>query len=506
MILKAIKNKDVSSILSAIEAGEDVNEKTKRNGHTPLTLACEIGHLEIVKLMLHAGADPNLPGELGYSPLMCAACSFKTSSEALEVCKELVAKGAVIDALNDDGENVMEVLLFAPGKKGNGLIAEFLITEMIKRDNTMDLAKLSHLVVDFGHLSTLKFLFHNGLDVETEDRFGYTLLHAATRKRAVKKVDFLLKAGANFNYKPKLGWENHPFELACRLGRIDWLEFLKKHGFKLESNPDLLQAGINSAVECGNWKALNFLELEGIDLCKKRGNSKSALSTAIQFDQGETFSRLLERNPNLNEVDEDGNSLLLHAAYFGRFEILKRLLDTGANINAVNALSWNALMQACAEGNFAIAQFLISFQIELEQRCSETGATPLIIAATEGHDNIVEALLIAGANPHVHAHDGKTAATAAMANQRSSVFKLFGVIKPHFIAYHNTDDTIVCAYCSQILSETMANDTYCKGCNAHYCNSHFPWSSWKLMSQTSVYPERMATCPNGHSTWQQWPE
>ena len=48
------------------------NPKTYAQTHTPLALACKFGHLDIVKLLLERGANPEFVDEDGESPLHLA--------------------------------------------------------------------------------------------------------------------------------------------------------------------------------------------------------------------------------------------------------------------------------------------------------------------------------------------------------------------------------------------------------------------------------------------------
>lgn len=498
MILKAVKSKDPKEVLKAIADGADVNEKFTINGQTALSFACDIGHLEIVTLLLDAGADPNLLGEFGYSPLMCAAASFNTASHAFEICNLLLAQGADIEALNDDGESAIEVLLLAPGDTSNPAIAERLVLEMLKAAPHRDLSKLAFLVLEHGHVSTLELLLRNGLDIEVKDRFGYSLLHSACRSHSIPKVDFLLKAGAGYNFQPKMGWGDHPFELACRFNRIDWLEFLKKSGFQYEENQDLLQTAINSAVEEGNWDVLTSLELEGIQLAAKRGNQQPALFTAIEFNHADAVALLLERGADVGERDAQGSTPLHHAAYYGNLEILKALHVAGAEVNALNDLGWSALMQASVGGHTKIATYLIVRGAKPDQRCTATGATALFIAATEGHQELVAQLLSAGADRSLHAIDGKTAATSAFSMGYDSIVALLGGTQPHFTPHVSKGSEPICAYCAMVLPEEDIEHNDCPECDAYYCGRHYPWSDWKRPDPTSVYPQRHASCPNGH--------
>ena len=76
-----------------MEAGADVN-KTKNDGASPLFIASQEGHLEIVKALIAAGADINKK-TYEYSPLYMAAVT-----ESLEIVEALLAAGADVNIYN----------------------------------------------------------------------------------------------------------------------------------------------------------------------------------------------------------------------------------------------------------------------------------------------------------------------------------------------------------------------------------------------------------------------
>jgi hypothetical protein len=65
------------------------------NPYTPLTRAADLGHLEAVRLLLDAGADPGRADGDGATPLMLAALNGQ-----LEVLRLLLARGAAVDTVD----------------------------------------------------------------------------------------------------------------------------------------------------------------------------------------------------------------------------------------------------------------------------------------------------------------------------------------------------------------------------------------------------------------------
>ncbi len=82
-----------------IQDPESINDYSA-DGYTPLGLAAYFGHLEMVKQLLKAGANPNLPSKnaLGVIPLHSAL-----SNGAKEIARALVEAGSDVNFPNKEG-------------------------------------------------------------------------------------------------------------------------------------------------------------------------------------------------------------------------------------------------------------------------------------------------------------------------------------------------------------------------------------------------------------------
>jgi uncharacterized protein len=90
--------------------------------------------------------------------------------------------------------------------------------------------------------------------------------------------------------------------------------------------------------------------------------------------------------------------------------IIFLLLATSAcNTGKVHNPNNDALLRAAAAGNGdTVKSLLTATDIDVNVR-DETGATPLILAARNGHDGVVKTLLIARADINAKDNQGKTA-------------------------------------------------------------------------------------------------
>ncbi|MGH9741208.1 MAG: ankyrin repeat domain-containing protein [Candidatus Acidiferrum sp.] len=103
-LLDAAEDGDFNKTKSAIEAGADVNCKS-RDGWTPL-LAASKDSSKIVEFLLANGADPNIPSDRGYTALMRAA-----GNGALEIVRLLVAAGADKKLVDCNGKTAYELAM-----------------------------------------------------------------------------------------------------------------------------------------------------------------------------------------------------------------------------------------------------------------------------------------------------------------------------------------------------------------------------------------------------------
>ncbi|KAG8449668.1 hypothetical protein GDO86_016347 [Hymenochirus boettgeri] len=89
-----------------LDKGADVNGQDD-GGRTALSLACELGHLDAVKLLVQHNADPEIPDRAGNRPLMYAA-SCGRSAELHFLLRSYKRFGLRLDATNRAGVSALE--------------------------------------------------------------------------------------------------------------------------------------------------------------------------------------------------------------------------------------------------------------------------------------------------------------------------------------------------------------------------------------------------------------
>lgn len=167
---------------------------------------------------------------------------------------------------------------------------------------------------------TVQEILQRGLDPDTSDRLGDTLIMTAIRDNDDAVAEVLLPV-ADLQRVNSL--RETPLMLAAYFGKTDLVQKMLDRG-----------AAIDGA---GNWSPLSYAAFNG--------------HAAI-------VRLLLQRGARLEMASENGTTALMAAARNGHAEVVKLLLDYGANPLAVNMAGQNAVSFALQHGNTDIAAML----------------------------------------------------------------------------------------------------------------------------------------------------
>ncbi|MEH7254309.1 M48 family metallopeptidase [Neobacillus niacini] len=97
-VMEATLNGDGEEVSRLLKEGADPNEQEPEGGMTALSLAADNDQLEAAQILVENGADPNLPDNYGYTPIMGAV--FMENKEMVQL---LLDAGADPTFENDEG-------------------------------------------------------------------------------------------------------------------------------------------------------------------------------------------------------------------------------------------------------------------------------------------------------------------------------------------------------------------------------------------------------------------
>jgi ankyrin repeat protein len=350
-----------------ITAGNDINVNDEIWSGTPLHQAACAGNLEIVRMLLGAGAKVNLDCK-GWTVLHAAAWYGHR-----EVAETLLAAGAEIDAAQPWGwrpihnalwENHLDIvrLLEQRGAKIDAWLAAGLgrtdealrLIEQLPSKPPVEGPPPVFWAARCGHLDTLKALWKDDslvrveLDHEFHRLAGWTLLHVAAEAGQTDVMRWLIEHGAPIEAAGATATDDYlsgmtPLHVAAAAGQIEAVKVLLDAGANLEGTTEKASLGggptdsaytpLLVAVTEGKKEMVAFLLERGADIEAASTPEVTALSNAAAHGHKELCELLLARGAKLN--GKPGACPLLAAAgYRGELEIVEFLLERGADVNA----------------------------------------------------------------------------------------------------------------------------------------------------------------------------
>jgi uncharacterized protein len=126
---------------------------------------------------------------------------------------------------------------------------------------------------------------------------------------------------------------------------------------------------------------------------------------AIKRNDVITVRQLIARGVSPDTVDAKGNTLLIIAAREGSIDIVRHLISSHSSISAVNAVGEDAMMHAAIQGHLEIVRYLLVQGADP----NKPGWNALIYAAVKGDVRIARLLLAYGAAIDATAPNGLTA-------------------------------------------------------------------------------------------------
>ena len=373
--------------------------------------ASQDAELDIIRLLLHHGADTTAKNKFGETPLHKAA----RFGGGTKVMKLLIEHGADVDA-ETDGLNTP---LHYASAYGSLDMVRFLvehgadISAMTKRRET-----LLHMASHSTDFEVVRFFVDRGADVNAKTNNLETPLHVACEHANHEVVGFLVERGADTNAETEK--RETPLHWASGWGNTEVVRLLVERGANIGAETKKRETPLHWASKSGNWdnlEIIQFLVDQGADVNAKADDLRTPLHLAsengflgiVQFladsgavidaetVQGETplhmVSRsihgrkevaqfLVERGLDVSAKTKDGQTPLHLASQFWdiSFDMLEFLVENGANIDAWTKSHETPLHLAAKCGNIRVVRFLIGRGADVNSKTDDL-QTPLHVAS-----------------------------------------------------------------------------------------------------------------------------
>jgi ankyrin repeat protein len=264
-------------------------------------------------------------------------------------------------------------------------------------------------------------LLASGVDVNTVDRFGHTLLHLAAANDYVedeRMLALLIAAGANVTARDQGG--NTPCHFAAQniFCVYAMQQFTQLHQQSLCDIDAACNAGYTPCILAAVTKNNAVLELlirAGANVHAVANDGMTALSVALQNDDAKSVELLVDANVDVvNTVDlVDGMTTLHLASQWRNHRLIAKLLAAGAHVNATNNYGETpchmvpCVSKASAEDAVRSMALLIDAGADVNA-ANRDGSTPLHLAVQCGLTECVSLLIRAGADIEAKDDDGWT--------------------------------------------------------------------------------------------------
>ena len=384
-------------------------------------MACMVGDIECIDLLLQRGMDVNFSGYHYGTALQAASCVGN-----IEVFERLLKSGAEINILQGDHGTPLRAAVI----QGHEVLVRMLINQGadVNLRYKAESDSVLHLALRSGNNAIFKLLLDAGAEMNIVTRYKQHVLILACGHGDATLVELLLASGVDVSvsgtkrYNYQIPYEEAtPLHAACANSHLHVVELLVDHGADIEKTNESSATPLIAAVRANDLTVIRSLLDAGADVnhavdvtplseATRKGKleiveellsagaiiggpstKENALTRACRGRQ-HIVTELLLANLRGNEYEVQIRDEALSAAIeCGHREMVRLLLEHGVSP------SFEMIRQACAAGVLEVVKMLFDTGIDINE--DDDNDSPLLhVAACHSRPDIVQFLISQGAN------------------------------------------------------------------------------------------------------------
>ncbi|KIW86131.1 hypothetical protein Z517_01525 [Fonsecaea pedrosoi CBS 271.37] len=388
----AIEEQDAPMVAAMLRSGLDANQSRFPTQHglplTPLQRACDLGSLDLVRILLKAGADIQSAGSNPESPLIFAIRSL----------------GYKFDVLYDDDGDLENVIIG-------------LVQLLLDKDADVNSGSDASPLLEATRIC-LPRLVEILLSAGADPNFAYSdngstpLFEAVQSEGPVSNVITIVRhlLGARANVHAMIQYEDKAFNLlnlALNHSSVDLIQLL------LEADAPCTEENLLAAIERGELQIIKLLST------KARITTKM-IQKAADKTESEIFWLLWGLADN-NTRESSRSRAFVTAIRSGNQDVINAFSACRAQLAEPSDLT-EAIEAAAARGDIAVLRLLLSDNLAFQAIAVHCLGTSLRCAIAKSRDDVIELLLAAGAD--INAKDRKTSKTPLLESIRRGAIGL----------------------------------------------------------------------------------
>ena len=399
-LLVAVAYKHIEGVKWLLDAGADPNLKDKK-GQSCLYLLRTSWCLEMVQLLLTAGADVNSVDSVGNTPI-AVHIGFQTAAN-LDFILMLLRAGGNPSIPNNSGKTCFD--LIENHTYGNILRLLFSAKDNLNLQDPSNGYTLLHYAVSYQLQNLVKYLLFLKADPNISNNLGNTPLHLAvtidlskikedTHPKFLAPITELFSHGVDLNRQNLDG--DTPLHIAVKSCSKNYVKHLMSLGADQNIQNSSGNTALHIATDFESKHLFSLLRNDSINLDLQNAEKKTALDLAICNGKMFATSLLLSFGANMEIRGEYGYSAIHWAVHKSSVEALQLLIQFRADLNLKTDFGFTALHLSVLNHRLEIIKLLCKSGVDLNSQDNYED-TPLHLAV-KSFDKGVEILIDSGAN------------------------------------------------------------------------------------------------------------